>query len=493
MADTVSITITFAHSPGYVPRNHPLYTNNPILLTYHLQPYPGKQFHFQIPPSTRLSELRPLIAAQYGLPIELQHSFTPNAESYFKCDEIPDTKTIVEANKSGRGIYIMTTACRIRQVHNIIWYTVREWEHLNWGLKYLQGRLARATEGPDRDNQQKALEECRGAKDFCLEKLQKMRSDLEKYTMQGDGKAALDMGEDDITAWLEDYKDSLVGITNSIAADLYIAVKACYENEKLLEDITAAELEEATSSLGYPYDNKLLDNLYLSDTGCRSVDKALQELLAKDEDKEIYISKTVQKNRDHKKQLIQQKSVSRAAVPSRDILPKKKDNIRPFDRLAFQHPSFKDTPETIGRSMRDESEARLIDGFTITSGQLLWGQLPTVIDGSRAEGFDRNAEGAPPRGHGGTIIQHRFEYRSAARNGQWKVRRAFDSGDGLPGDGRSEPNKHFGWIVYHGEVENPAELLLRCSRISWNMGGRPLGNKHIDKVRVLSCRGVTVC
>lgn len=126
----------------------------------------------------------------------------------------------------------------------------------------------------------------------------------------------------------------------------------------------------------------------------------------------------------------------------------------------------------------DSGQLRLdSDGFRLRSGILLWGQLHTVFAGSMNRDFQRNAEAAPSMLPGGTITQFILKYRAAARNGKWKVRKAF----GIPYPGNEgAPTEHFGWVVFHEDVD-PVEVLNRCSRIT-GYGGISNGNTHIDKV-----------
>lgn len=120
------------------------------------------------------------------------------------------------------------------------------------------------------------------------------------------------------------------------------------------------------------------------------------------------------------------------------------------------------------------------DGFTLRSGILLWGQLHTVFAGSINRDFQRNAEAVPSPLPGGTIKRSILKYRSAARNGKWKVRKAF----GIPYPGNEgTPTEHFGWVVFHEDID-PVEVLKRCSRIT-AFGGIRNGNDHIDKVRYI--------
>jgi hypothetical protein len=95
--------------------------------------------------------------------------------------------------------------------------------------------------------------------------------------------------------------------------------------------------------------------------------------------------------------------------------------------------------------------------FTVRSGAILWGQLHTVFAGSASASFDGKVP--PPALSGGTILQHVLNYRAAARNGRWRVRRAY-SNTGMQ-DNYAEPVQHFGYVVHHESID-PMEVLWRC-------------------------------
>lgn len=116
--------------------------------------------------------------------------------------------------------------------------------------------------------------------------------------------------------------------------------------------------------------------------------------------------------------------------------------------------------------------------FKLRSGVLLWGQLHTVFAGSISKTFQGNANSVPQQLPGGTIEQYELNYRSAARNGEWKVRKAYHI---PPPWTAEEPTAQFGWIIYH-EAVDPLRALDRCSRISPSEQGKSRGNAHVDKV-----------
>jgi hypothetical protein len=100
--------------------------------------------------------------------------------------------------------------------------------------------------------------------------------------------------------------------------------------------------------------------------------------------------------------------------------------------------------------------------FTVRSGAVLWGQLHTMFAGSTSASFDGKV---PPSAlSGGTILQHVLNYRAAARNGRWKVHRAY-SNTGMQDD-YAEPVQHFGYVAHHESID-PMEVLWRCAGKSW--------------------------
>lgn len=125
--------------------------------------------------------------------------------------------------------------------------------------------------------------------------------------------------------------------------------------------------------------------------------------------------------------------------------------------------------------------------FTVGSGVLLWGQMQTVIAGARGGGFDGDAGNVPGALPGGTITQRVYKYRCAARNGGWRVGRAYSNCNGFARGG-SVADKRFGWVVYHGDVD-PVGVVERCSLITAG-GGLSNGNRHEDKVGVVPAGGL---
>ena len=148
------------------------------------------------------------------------------------------------------------------------------------------------------------------------------------------------------------------------------------------------------------------------------------------------------------------------------------------DRLAFDFVPKKENIST--KEMRTDSGKLKPDAssFKVQSGVLLWGQLHTIFAGHIGREFQGNADTLNKHLSGGTIKQRVLKYRSAARVGEWKIRKAFS----IPYPGNEgEPTKHFGWIFYHEDVR-PLEVLDRCSRIVPGSSAISNDNDHIDRV-----------
>lgn len=145
-------------------------------------------------------------------------------------------------------------------------------------------------------------------------------------------------------------------------------------------------------------------------------------------------------------------------------------------RLEFDFPPA--TEKIAVKPLRTKSGNLAPDSssFTVRSGVLLWGQLHTVFAGSISSTFQQNAQSVPRQLPGGTIKQSELKYRSAARKGEWKVRKAFETP--LWGT-EDQPTAQFGWIIYHEAIDSLAAI-DRCSRV-----GVSNGNTHVDKVMPL--------
>lgn len=88
--------------------------------------------------------------------------------------------------------------------------------------------------------------------------------------------------------------------------------------------------------------------------------------------------------------------------------------------------------------------------FTCASGELLWGQVHTVVEGSTSTELDTTSSS--------------FHYRVAARKGQWKVASAFqDDSEGKPW--------HIGFVCHHVDV-NGLEILQAASKAGIGNAGK---------------------
>ncbi|KAK0634003.1 hypothetical protein B0T14DRAFT_534019 [Immersiella caudata] len=133
-----------------------------------------------------------------------------------------------------------------------------------------------------------------------------------------------------------------------------------------------------------------------------------------------------------------------------------------------------------GKLLQDQST------FTITSGSLLWGQIIPLYSTLSNPNFTQNANHMPPELPGGTIVQHRYTYRSAGRNGRWKIR-AFHERERLDPDSGAlladpdAPEKQTGWILYHEDLD-PVNTL---GRVRWLDGSGPgaVSNKNLHTDR----------
>ncbi|KAK4139103.1 uncharacterized protein C8A04DRAFT_16156 [Dichotomopilus funicola] len=118
-------------------------------------------------------------------------------------------------------------------------------------------------------------------------------------------------------------------------------------------------------------------------------------------------------------------------------------------------------PPIQAHAIRDIDGTFLSDqsGFTVSSGSLLWGQIVCLYSTMSHPNFTQNVNHMPPELEGGTILQHRFSYRSAARNGQWKVRQYNERVGDLIRDS-DHPAYPAGWILHHEDID-PRNTLAR--------------------------------
>ncbi|KAL2630035.1 hypothetical protein R1flu_014721 [Riccia fluitans] len=96
-------------------------------------------------------------------------------------------------------------------------------------------------------------------------------------------------------------------------------------------------------------------------------------------------------------------------------------------------------------------DASAVSSFTCNSGELLWGHLNTLIEGSKSNQVDTTS-GPHETMAEGSIIQHNFRYRTKARKGVWKVEPAF-IGD-----------CNIGYVCYHEDV-NGVEILRQAAKV----------------------------
>jgi hypothetical protein len=121
--------------------------------------------------------------------------------------------------------------------------------------------------------------------------------------------------------------------------------------------------------------------------------------------------------------------------------------------------------------------------FTVKSGILSWGQVLPIYYGSLQEKLTNNANGPLEMLSGGTIMQHVYTFKSAARIGDWKVRRYYSNlraGDPLDPDAEKF---QAGWVVCHDDID-PLDIVQRVGAIGTRYGPGAVsnGNEHTDKV-----------
>jgi hypothetical protein len=119
--------------------------------------------------------------------------------------------------------------------------------------------------------------------------------------------------------------------------------------------------------------------------------------------------------------------------------------------------------------------------FTVKSGILSWGQILPIYYSSVQDKFTNSAESVPNSLSGGTIKQNVFTYKSAARVGDWKVRKYYSSwraADPYDPDGEKQPA---GWVICHDDI-HPLEVLKKVRAINPESNAISNGNGHADKV-----------
>jgi hypothetical protein len=190
----------------------------------------------------------------------------------------------------------------------------------------------------------------------------------------------------------------------------------------------------------------------------------------------------------------------------RDADRKRKEDMRAMQsNNQASRSKTTETVEDVNRTAEEPSSIRAfpfryengsllkhVSDFNITSGILLWGQMLPMFTSTLASNLTENAARAPPNMPGGTIIQHRFSYKSAARNGKWKVRRYTASWhSGHLGWSPDEPMWNPGWIVFHESVD-PMSILKKARSLDGISGGALSNrNMHTDKVKLCSSQSAS--
>ncbi|KAJ0393403.1 hypothetical protein ATCC90586_010211 [Pythium insidiosum] len=102
-------------------------------------------------------------------------------------------------------------------------------------------------------------------------------------------------------------------------------------------------------------------------------------------------------------------------------------NVAPASKPTSHKVSKATTPSRSARgAKRSDPGGKLVKAtfpaeFECSSGELLWGQVNTIIEGFNNATVD-TPSGPKERLTGGTIMQNNFSYRVAAKQGTWKVR-----------------------------------------------------------------------
>lgn len=129
--------------------------------------------------------------------------------------------------------------------------------------------------------------------------------------------------------------------------------------------------------------------------------------------------------------------------------------------------------------------------FTVKSGILSWGQILPIHYSSIQDNLTNNAGGVPNLLPGGTIKQHVYTYKSAARVGDWKVRQYYSNWratDPWDPDGEKQPA---GWVVCHDDI-HPLEVLKKVRAINLGYQAISNGNGHTDKVSIGNYHQLTI-
>jgi hypothetical protein len=128
----------------------------------------------------------------------------------------------------------------------------------------------------------------------------------------------------------------------------------------------------------------------------------------------------------------------------------------------------------------DNTLSRTHSSFTVTSGLLLWGHVLPMHHGSQQAILTNDATSIPPLLPGGTIMKRVYTYRSAARLGEWKIRRYHSNFRAMAGARDIPPTDHAGWVYCHEDID-PMDVIRRVRAITRWGSGISNGNGHIDK------------
>ncbi|KAF7290821.1 hypothetical protein MIND_01323300 [Mycena indigotica] len=102
---------------------------------------------------------------------------------------------------------------------------------------------------------------------------------------------------------------------------------------------------------------------------------------------------------------------------------------------------------------------KLVGTFEVSSGELVWGQLASILEGIKNPASDQPGEDKASVDNGGTVYTQGWTFRALAKTGVWKIAKV--DGFGLPDRPKDT------WIAYHSSYSSPAELLSMTRDIDW--------------------------
>jgi hypothetical protein len=172
------------------------------------------------------------------------------------------------------------------------------------------------------------------------------------------------------------------------------------------------------------------------------------------------------------------------------ILPEKSEEQRQFvskgERADKPHESL--CPDacsvnTLPFRLADGTLNHELAKFTITSGIISWGPILPIYHGLLQGNLTNNAAETLTPLSGGTILQHAYTYKSAARIGDWKVRQYYGN---VSPETIFDPDGekiHAGWIVCHEDID-PWDIVQRVRALGSKFGPGAISNRneHTDKV-----------